>query len=221
MALALSRKSGRAGEDGDDAARRCSAPPARPPAASIEVKLGAKKDGTIIAAEVVLKFQAGAFPGSPVGPGCMSGLAMYDMPNVRIIGYDVVTNRPKVAAYRAPGAPIVAFGGRKRDGRAGAQAGHGPDRAAREERRAQTAPRRHYGPTYQNIGYLETLEAVEEPSALCKVPLGPNQGRGIACGFWFNVGGESTAAVHINEDGTVTVATSATPTSAARAPRWR
>jgi CO/xanthine dehydrogenase Mo-binding subunit len=35
--------------------------------------------------------------------------------------------------------------------------------------------------------------------------LGPNQGRGIASGFWHNAGGESSAAVHVNEDGTVTV----------------
>src|SRR5262249_22461673 len=72
----------------------------------IEVKLGAKRDGTIVAAELELKYQAGAFPGSPVGPGCMCAFAMYDIPDVTITGYDVVSNRPKVAAYRAPGAPI-------------------------------------------------------------------------------------------------------------------
>ena len=76
----------------------------------IEVKIGAKKDGHIVAADLVLKYQAGAFPGSPVGPGCMCGFAMYDIPNVNIVGYDVVSNRPKVAAYRAPGAPISSFG---------------------------------------------------------------------------------------------------------------
>jgi CO/xanthine dehydrogenase Mo-binding subunit len=67
----------------------------------IEVKLGAKKDGTIVAADLLLKYQAGAFPGSPVQPGCMCAFAMYDLPNVNIVGYDVVSNRPKVAAYRA------------------------------------------------------------------------------------------------------------------------
>src|SRR5579872_3434281 len=54
-----------------------------------EVKLGAKKDGRIVAAELIVKLQAGAFPGSPVGPACMCGFAMYDIPNVSIIGYDV------------------------------------------------------------------------------------------------------------------------------------
>jgi len=40
---------------------------------------------------------------------CMCSLAPYEIPNARTIGYDVVSNRPKVAAYRAPGSPIGAF----------------------------------------------------------------------------------------------------------------
>jgi len=71
--------------------------------AVIEVKLGATRQGRIVAADVVLKYQAGAFPGSPVGAGSMTALACYDVENFRITGYDVVTNSPKVAAYRAPG----------------------------------------------------------------------------------------------------------------------
>src|SRR5580700_7050452 len=43
---------------------------------TIEVKIGAKKSGRIVAAELVLKYQAGAFAGSPVGPGCMCAFAM-------------------------------------------------------------------------------------------------------------------------------------------------
>ncbi len=78
--------------------------------AVVEVKLGAKRDGTLTAGEVVLKYQAGAFPGSPVGPGCMCAFAMYDIPNAKVTGYDVVSNRPKVAAYRAPGAPNSSYG---------------------------------------------------------------------------------------------------------------
>jgi hypothetical protein len=77
--------------------------------ATVEVKIGAKKDGSIVAAQQVLKFQAGAFPGSPVQPGCMCGFALHGLPNVDVVGCDVVSNRPKVAAYRAPGAPITSF----------------------------------------------------------------------------------------------------------------
>src|SRR3954465_2154278 len=68
--------------------------------AALEVKIGAKKDGTITAAEAVMKYQAGAFPGSPIGPGLMCAFAPYDLANVKVYGFDVVSNRPKVAAYR-------------------------------------------------------------------------------------------------------------------------
>jgi hypothetical protein len=57
----------------------------------------------------LFKLQAGAFPGSPFMSTCMCAFAPYDIPNARAIGYDVVCNRPKVAAYRAPGAPISSF----------------------------------------------------------------------------------------------------------------
>ena len=89
--------------------------------ASMEVKIGAMKDGTIVAAQQVLKFQAGAFPGSPIGPGCMCGFALYDLPNVSVVGYDVVSNRPKVAAYRAPGRADHVIRGGKPARRSGAE----------------------------------------------------------------------------------------------------
>jgi CO/xanthine dehydrogenase Mo-binding subunit len=77
--------------------------------ANVRVKIGATRDGRITAGEAVLKYQAGAFQGGPVQPGAMSAFAPYDLENVKVVGYDVVTNRPKVAAYRAPGAPISEF----------------------------------------------------------------------------------------------------------------
>src|SRR2546427_13266141 len=77
---------------------------------SMRVTSGVKKDGTIPAAEGVFRFQAGAFPGSPVMNACLCAFAPYDIANVLSIGYDVVCNRPKSAAYRAPGSPISAFG---------------------------------------------------------------------------------------------------------------
>ena len=76
---------------------------------SMWVKIGVKKDGTIVAADGIFKFQAGAFPGSPVMNGCLCAFAPYEIANQRAVGYDVVSNRPKAAAYRAPGSPISAF----------------------------------------------------------------------------------------------------------------
>ena len=171
--------------------------------AVVEVKLGAKKDGTLTAGEVVLKYQAGAFPGSPVGPGCMCAFAMYDIPNAKVTGYDVVSNRPKVAAYRAPGAPNSSYGVESCLDELADQLGIEP-LALREKNAAKDGVKAVHGPTWQNIGYAQTVEAAKTHPHL-KEKLGPNQGRGIASGFWFNIGGESSAACHINEDGTAVV----------------
>ncbi|HUC08850.1 MAG TPA: xanthine dehydrogenase family protein molybdopterin-binding subunit [Stellaceae bacterium] len=171
----------------------------------VEVKIGAKKDGTLTAGEVTLKYQAGAFPGSPVGPGCMCAFAMYDIPNAQVTGYDVVSNRPKVAAYRAPGAPNSSWGVESCLDELAHQLGIDP-LALREKNAAKDGVKAIHGPTWQNIGYADTVAAARNHPHM-KEPLGPNQGRGIASGFWFNIGGESSAAVHVNEDGTAVVAT--------------
>src|SRR5271168_2322354 len=75
----------------------------------IKVKMGATKDGKLVAAEIWLAYEAGAFPGSPVGAGAMTIVTPYNIPNILIDAYDVVVNRPKTAAYRAPGATNAAM----------------------------------------------------------------------------------------------------------------
>jgi CO/xanthine dehydrogenase Mo-binding subunit len=164
------------------------------------VKIGAKKDGRITAAEALLKYQAGAFQGSPVGPGAMCAFAPYDLANVKSIGYDIVTNRPKVAAYRAPGGPISEFAVESVIDELAKTLGIDPiefrlKNAAREGTKAA------YGPKFGPIGLVETLKAAQDHPHW-SAPLGPNQGRGIASGFWFNVGGETTVSLALNEDGT-------------------
>src|SRR6266852_3518777 len=74
-----------------------------------KVKVGARKDGRITAAQAYLAYEAGAYPGAMVVPGAMCVFASYDIGNVVIDGYDVVVNKPSTAAYRAPGATNAAF----------------------------------------------------------------------------------------------------------------
>jgi CO/xanthine dehydrogenase Mo-binding subunit len=202
VALALSKKTGRPVkiQMTREEVFRASGPTS---GSVIEVKIGARRDGTIIAAKEVLKYQAGAFPGSPIQPGCMCGFAMYDIPNVEVIGYDVVSNRPKVAAYRAPGAPMSSFAVESALDDVARRLGMDPI-ALREKNGARDGTKTHWGPTRRDIGFLETLRAAKA-SEHYQTPLKPGQGRGLACGFWFNIGGESSGAVHINEDGTATV----------------
>ena len=170
---------------------------------TIEVKIGAKKDGTITGAYAMITLQAGAFPGSPVAPAAMCAFAMYDLKNVTAEGYDVVSNRPKVAAYRAPGAPISTFAVESAMDELASKLGMDPI-ALREKNAAKQGTKAAYGPVFPEIGYEQVLAAAKAHPHWT-APLGKNQGRGIATGFWFNIGGESSASVFINEDGTVSV----------------
>ena len=79
------------------------------PASYIRVKLGVTRDGKITAGDAYLAYEAGAFPGSPIGPGCMCIFSCYDFPNARVEGYDVCVNKPRSNAYRAPGSTNAAF----------------------------------------------------------------------------------------------------------------
>ena len=175
-----------------------------PTSASLcRVKVGAKKDGTITAADVYLAYEAGAFPGAPIGPGCMSVLAPYDLENFAIEGNDVLVNKPKVCAYRAPGAP---------------QSMHAMECAVDELARkldmdpidlrlkncAEEGTVAPYGPTFPPIGLRACLEATKRhPNYTKAVPDGC--GRGVAVGFWFNIGMQSSAEVRIAENGAVTI----------------
>src|SRR5437588_4130681 len=172
---------------------------------SMWVKIGVKKDGTITAAEGIFKFQAGAFPGSPVMNAAMCAFAPYNIPNQHTVGYDVVCNRPKSAAYRAPGSPISAFAAESVLDMLAKKIGMDPLQF-RLKNAARAGTPMIYGPKLGHGGYAETLEALVNHPAY-KTPLGPNQGRGVASGYWFNGGGEASASVQVNEDGSVIIAT--------------
>lgn len=202
VALTLARKSGRPVKIvmSRDEVFRASGPTS---GAVVEVKMGAKKDGTIVAAQAVMKLQAGAFQGSPVQPAMMCAFAMYNIANVHETGYDVLSNRPKVAAYRAPGAPIGSYAAEQVVDDLARQLGMDPI-TLREKNAAKAGTKTVYGVTFPDIGFEQVLAAAKSHPHW-KAPLGPNQGRGLATGFWFNIGGESSASVFINEDGSVNV----------------
>ena len=171
------------------------------PGTCVWVKVGVKKDGRITAGEAVLKYQAGAFQGSPVQPGCMCAFAPYDLDHVKVVGYDVVVNRPKAAAYRAPGAPQSGFAVESVLDEIAKRIGMDPVEF-RLKNAAKEGTRSAYGPTFGPIGLVETLEAARAHEHY-RAPLEPGRGRGMASGFWFNIGGETCATLNLGEDGTI------------------
>ncbi len=204
VALLLSKKSGRPVKMmmTREEVMRASGPTS---GSSSTVKIGAKKDGTIVAAQGTWYLQAGAFPGSPIRGAAGCAFAPYNIPNVLSRGFDVVSNRSKVAAYRAPGAPIGAFSVESVMDELAEKLKMDP-LELRLKNAAKQGVKAAHGPVYPVIGYEETLRQALA-SEHYKSPLGPNQGRGVASGYWFNAGGESSAQVNVTEDGNVTVMT--------------
>jgi len=174
------------------------------PGSFMRVKLGATKDGKLVAGVAWLAYDAGAFPGGMIGPGAMCVFSCYDIPNARVDGYDVVLNKPKTAAYRAPGSTHVCFACESVIDELAQRLDIDP-LEFRLKNAAREGTRRVDGPVYPRVGLVEVLEALRDSDHF-RTPLsGPNRGRGFACGFWFNIGLKSSAAANVNPDGTVTL----------------
>ncbi|TIL66880.1 xanthine dehydrogenase family protein molybdopterin-binding subunit [Mesorhizobium sp.] len=214
VALALSRKAGRPVKlvMTRDEVFRASGPTS---ATSIDVRIGARKDGTITAAEATLRYSCGPYAGMWAELGAMTAFACYNLANVRTVGYEVLVNRPKTAAYRAPSAPMAAFAVESAVDELAKEIGMDPVEL-RIRNAAQEGTRSSYGPVYGPIGIGPTLEAAKNHPHM-QAPLGKNQGRGMACGFWFNFGGQTCTDLNIGMDGSVSLAVGTVDVGGSRA----
>ncbi len=202
VALALSRKANRPVKlvMTRDEVFRASGPTS---STSIDVKMGVMKDGTITAASAQLRYQGGPYLGMWAELGAMTAFACYDLKHVKSVGYEIVVNRPKVAAYRAPSAPMAAFAVESVVDELAHKIGMDA-LDFRIKNAAKQGTKSSYGPVYGPIGIGPTLEAAKKHPHM-KAALGKNQGRGLACGFWFNFGGQTCTDINIGVDGTVTL----------------
>ena len=143
--------------------------------ASMTVKIGVRRDGAITAAQAVLKYQAGAFPGSPVTNGCMCAFAPYDIPNQRTVGFDVVSNRPEGRRVpRPPARRSRSFAVESTLDVVAKTIGMDP-LEFRLKNAATPGTRMVYGPKLAHGGYVETVQALLDHPGY-RVPLGPNRG---------------------------------------------
>ena len=168
------------------------------------VKIGANNDGKITAADITMIYEAGAFPGSPIVQACQCVLTPYEIADGRIEGYDVVVNKPKAAAYRAPGVPAASFAVESVIDEIAQKLGVDP-LEFRVKNGVKEGSRRIPGPVLQQVGYMETLSAAMNSDHYKSKLEGPNRGRGVAAGFWFNGTGPACATGSVNADGTVSL----------------
>ncbi|WP_300030443.1 xanthine dehydrogenase family protein molybdopterin-binding subunit [uncultured Roseobacter sp.] len=202
VALALSRKAGRPVKIvmTREEVFRATGPTV---SSSTDVKIGMTQDGRITAAQAKLRYQGGAFPCGTVEFGAQSAFAAYDLEAVQTLGWNVMTNRPKEVAYRAPGAPMAIYAVESVVDELCLALDLDP-LDTRILNAARKGTLSSYGPTFNEIGLVATLEAAKAHPHYT-APLGENQGRGLSCGFWFNFGGNTCVSLNLNSDGTVGV----------------
>ena len=170
----------------------------------MKVKMGATNGGKITAAYADLRFEAGGYPGSPVGAAAQCMFSPYDIDNVLIDAYDVVDNKPKSTAYRAPGAPIGSFAAETIIDEIAEKLSVDP-LEFRIANGAKEGTRRASGVVNPVIGAIETAEAALNHDHYSTPIEGAYRGRGVASGFWINGSGPACATANVNYDGTVSL----------------
>jgi len=174
-------------------------------AAETRVKMGVTKDGRITALETELLMDCGAFSSHPVLAGTLFSTACYRSENIRTFGREVVTNKPRVYGYRAPGAPQPNLAVECVVSEVAEKLGIDPI-DFRLMNAVDEGDVTVFGMPFMAIGLKATLEEAKRHPHY-RAQLAPGQGRGIAAGFWINAGMQSSATVRLSEDGSVTVVT--------------
>jgi len=172
----------------------------------MRVKLGAKKDGKLTAGQAYMVYEAGAFPGAPVGGGAVTTFGSYNIENMLVDGYDVVCNKQKAQAYRAPGQPQAAFAVESAMDELAEKLGIDPI-DLRLKNSVKEGDRMPNGVAHGHFGCRELEEAMRAHPHY-NAPLGgPNRGRGVAVGFRAQGGQTSSATINVNSSGTINLIT--------------
>ena len=173
-------------------------------------------EGRITAAEGYLAYEAGAYPGSPVGAGAMCIYSCYNIENALVDGYDVVVNKPKTSAYRAPGATNAAFAVETIIDEICEKIQMDP-LEFRILNSAKEGDTRVDGPPLPRVGFIETVKAAQEHPHYSAPLEGKYTGRGVASGFWPNFGLKSSVSINVNSDGTISLVEGSTDIGGTRA----
>jgi CO/xanthine dehydrogenase Mo-binding subunit len=175
-------------------------------AAHMRTKIGATRDGKMTAGQLYLAFEAGAFPGSPVGGGALTGFGPYKIDNLLVDGYDIVCNKQKVQGYRAPGQSQATLAVETVIDELAEKLGMDP-MEFRLKNAVQEGDLMPNGAPHAPFGCRELEEAMLAHPHYDAPLSGPNQGRGIAVGFRWQGGQSSSATINVNSNGTINLIT--------------
>src|SRR5467141_4972526 len=79
------------------------------PQVIIRLKTGVKRDGTLVALDGEVVIESGAFSGAVLAVSGVFLASLYKWPAFDVRGFEVLTHKPSIAAYRAPVAPHTIY----------------------------------------------------------------------------------------------------------------
>lgn len=175
------------------------------PAARLQVKLGCRQDGTFTALAADLTFEAGCYP-SFHSIAALLLSSFYPVPNLDVHYTEVLTFKPSVGAYRAPGAPQATFALESVVDEVAQQLGMDP-LELRLKNAAQQGDPMGNGRAWPGIGMRETLVALRDHPAWQEREQAQAAGRGVgvAVGGWPGGTEPAAAACALQRDGSLHV----------------
>ena len=174
-----------------------------PGAATVStVKIGVKRNGQLTGLHANYAYSGGCYPGAPVNRAIWAAMAAYQVPNFKVEGYDVVTNKPKSVPYRAPGGAAATFAMETTMDEVARALDMDPleFRKKNISRAGDPAPA---GGTFDAIGFEKILAAIEHHPCWTTPLAAKNQGRGLALGFWPLGSGQAHCQMTLVSDSSV------------------
>jgi CO/xanthine dehydrogenase Mo-binding subunit len=183
------------------------------PQVIIKLKTGVKRDGTLMAIDAETVIDSGAYSGAVLAVSAVFLGSMYKWPSFDIRGFEVLTHKPSVAAYRAPVAPQTIFAIESHMEQIARDLGLDPVEFRRRHLSKPGDPMVN-GQPWQSNGAHEVLSRIADhphwKSRKEWVAAGKNgkrRGVGLALGGWLGGLQPTGATVRLNPDGSLAVLT--------------
>jgi CO/xanthine dehydrogenase Mo-binding subunit len=183
------------------------------PQVIIKLKTGVKRDGTLMAVDAETIIDSGAFSGAVLAVSAVFIGSMYKWPSFDLRGFEVLTHKPSVAAYRAPVAPQTIFAIESQMEQIARDLGLDPVEF-RMRHLIQEGDPMVNGQPWQSNGAKQVLTRIaEHPHWKTRkqwVAAGKNgkrRGVGLALGGWLGGLQPTGATVRLNPDGSLAVLT--------------
>jgi len=171
--------------------------------ATVKLKTGVKRDGTLVAHQAKLLFDTGAYSGdgpTAVALGTLMATGPYRFEHVDITGLVAYTNNVPCGSVRCPAGPQMAFAVETHMDKL-ARAVNMDSLQFRLRNAWQDGDTTCTGQKLTAVGFTECLQAIARAFDWDK-PRAPGVGRGLACNWWVSGTWGTATLIESNVDGT-------------------